>query len=84
MHPDFLDKISGVAESAGIPRHRILLLDSPKTWSGELPYPLLRDLISDFEPNHEHFHERKLAEGSAITKPAFYVISHGLSGMPKV
>ena len=84
VHPDFLDKISGVAEAAGIPHHRILLLDRPKSSSRELPYPLLRDLISQFESNDGHFTERKLAEGSAISKPAFYVISHGLSGMPKV
>ena len=84
VHPDFLDKISGVAEAAGIPHHRIVLLDRPKSSSGELPYPLLRDLISEFEPDNEHFTERRLAEGSAISKPAFYVISHGLSGMPKV
>ena len=84
VHPDFLDKISGVAEAAGIPHHRILLLDRPNFSSGELPYPLLRDIISDFEADHEHFTERKLAAGSAISKPAFYVISHGLSGMPKV
>lgn len=84
VHPDFLDKITGVAESAGIPPHRILLLDTPKSFSGELPYPLLRDLVSDFRDDHEHFIERKLANGSAISKPAFYFISHGLSGMPKV
>jgi hypothetical protein len=84
VHPDFLDKIAGVAEAAGIPLHRILLLDKPKSSEGDLPYPLLRDLVSEFEDSHEHFTERKLAGGSAITKPAFYVISHGLSGMPKV
>ena len=84
VHPDFVDKISGVAEAAGIPHHRILLLDRPKCSSGHLSYPLLRDLISEFEADHEHFTERKLADGSAISKPAFYVISHGLSGMPKV
>ena len=84
VHPDFLDKIAGVAEAAGIPLHRILLLDKPKSSSGDLPYPVLRELVSDFEDSHEHFTERKLADGSAISKPAFYVISHGLSGMPKV
>ena len=84
VHPDFLDKIPGVAEAAGIPLHRILLLDRPRSWSGELPYPLLRDLVSEFETDREHFTERKTAEGSAISNPAFYVISHGLSGMPKV
>lgn len=84
VHPDFLDKIAGVAGAAGIPLHRILLLDRPKSSSGELPYPLLGDLIAGFDANHEHFTERKLANGSAISKPAFYVISHGLSGMPKV
>jgi len=84
VHPDFLDKIAGVAEAAGIPPHRILLLDKPKSFTGELPYPVLRDLISDFKDTHEHFTERKLAGGSAISKPAFYVISHGLSGMPKI
>lgn len=84
VHPDFLDKIAKVAEAAAIPLHRILLLDEPRSFSGELPYPLLRDLVSDFKDDHEHFTERKLADGSAISKPAFYVISHGLSGMPKV
>lgn len=84
VHPDFLDKIAGVAEAADIPPHRILLLDKPKSFSGTLPYPLLRDLVSDFKDSHEGFTERKLADGSAISKPAFYVISHGLSGMPKV
>jgi hypothetical protein len=84
VHPDFLDKISGVAEAAGIPPHRILLLDTPKSSDGNLPYPVLQDLVSDFEDSHEHFIERKLADGSAVLKPAFYVISHGLSGMPKV
>jgi hypothetical protein len=83
VHPDFLDRIAGVAEAAGIPPHRILLLDSPKS-SIDHQYPLLRDLVSDFNDTHEHFTERKLADGSAISKPAFYVISHGLSGMPKV
>lgn len=84
VHPDFLDKITGVAEAAGIPLHRILLLDTPKSFSGGLRYPLLRDLILDFKDDHEHFTERKLADGSAISKPAFYAISHGLSGMSKV
>ena len=84
VHPDFLDRVARVAEAAGIPPHRILLLDKPKTSSGDLPYPVLRDLVSDFKDSYEHFTERKLADGSAITKPAFYVISHGLSGMPKV
>ena len=84
MHPDFLDKISEVAEAAGIPPHRILLLDEPKASDGHLPYPVLGDLVSDFKDTHEHFTERKLAGGSAVFKPAFYVISHGLSGMPKV
>lgn len=84
MHPDFLDKISGVAEAAGIPPHRILLLDKSEPPNRDFPYPVLWDLVSDFEDSHEHFTERKLADGSAISKPAFYVISHGLSGMPKV
>jgi hypothetical protein len=84
VHPDFLDKIAEVAEAAGIPPHRILLLDTPKSPGGHLPYPVLGDLVSDFKDSHEHFTERKLADGSAVFKPAFYVISHGLSGMPKV
>jgi len=85
VHPDFLDKIAEVAEAAGIPPHRILLLDTPKSPGGHLPYPaILGDLVSDFKDSHEHFTERKLADGSAVFKPAFYVISHGLSGMPKI
>lgn len=84
VHPDFLDKIAGVAEAAGIPLHRILLLDKPKSSNGDLLYPILRELVSDFEDSHEHFTERTLADGSAMSKPAFYVTSHGLSGMPKV
>lgn len=84
VHPDFLDKIAEVAEAAGIPLHRILLLDKPKSSGGDLSYPVLRDLVSDFNDSYEHFTERKLVGGSAISKPAFYFISHGLSGMPKV
>jgi hypothetical protein len=83
-HPDFFDKIAGVAEAAGIPLDRILLLDKPKTPGSHTPYPVLWDLVSEFEGRHENFIERKLADGSAISKPAFYFISHGLSGMPKV
>lgn len=84
VHPDFLDKVTPVAEAAGIPLHRVLLLDRPKYSGSHLPYPVLWDFASDFEDTHEHFTERKLADGSAITKPAFYAVSHGLSGMPKV
>lgn len=84
MHSAFLDKVARVAEAAGIPPHRILLLDSPDSSDGNTPYPILGDLVSDFEDSHEHFIERKLADGSAMSKPAFYVTSHGLSGMPKV
>lgn len=84
VHPDFLDKIAGVAEAAGISPERILLLDKPHSLSGAVPYPVLWELVSDLDDGHEHFTERKLAGGSARSKPAFYVISHGLSGMPKV
>ena len=84
MHPDFLDKIAGVAEAAGISPQRILLLDKSNSLCGAVPYPVLWDLVSDFDDGHEHFTERKLADGSARSKPAFYVISHGLSGMQKV
>lgn len=84
VYPDFLDKIAGAVEAAGNPLRRISLLDKPKFSCGDFPYPVLRELISDFEDNHEHFTERKPADGSAISKPAFYVISRGLSGMPKV
>ena len=84
VHPDFLDKMAGVTEAAGIPPHRILLPDKPKPPGGYLPYPVLRELIPDFEASHEHFTERKLADGSAIPKPALYVISCGLSGILKV
>lgn len=84
MHPDFLDKIAGVAEAAGISPQRILLLDKSNSLGGAVPYPVLRDLVSDFDDDYEHFTERKLADGSARSKPAFYAISHGLSGMPKV
>lgn len=84
VHIDFFDKVAEVAEAAGIPLHRILLLDKSKTPCSHTPYPVLRDLVSEFEGRHENFTERKLADGSAISKPAFYFISHGLSGMPKV
>jgi len=73
VHPDFLDKIAGVTEVAGIPPHR-----KPKPPGGDLPYPVLRELFSDFDDSHEHFTERKLAGGSAIPEPAFCLISHGL------
>ena len=33
-------------------------------------YPILRDVASDFEGSHKHLIERKLADGSAVTKPA--------------
>ena len=78
MHLDFLDKIAGVTEAAGIPPRRISFLDKPRSPGGDLPYPVLRESVSDFEDSHEHFTERKLADGFAISKPAFYVISHGL------
>jgi len=81
VHPDFLDEVT---EAAGIPPHRILLLDKPKSPGGDLSYPILWKLVSDFEDSREHFTERKLADGSAIPKLAFYLISYGLSGVSKV
>jgi len=84
VHPNFLDRIAGVTEVAGIPPHRILLLDKLKSPGGDPSYPVLRELFPDFEDNREHFTECKLADGSAIPKFAFYLISRGLSGMPKV
>jgi len=48
--------------------HRILLLDNPRFSSGEIPCSLLRDLVSDFEASN--FAEGRLADGSAIQKPA--------------
>ena len=61
VHPDFLDEVT---EAAGIPPHRILLLDRPKS-----PDPVLRELVSDFEDSREHFTERKPTDGSAIPNP---------------
>lgn len=83
FHPGFLDKVTAVTKDAGIQLHRVLLLDKPKYSSSHLPYPVPRDLASDFQDGDEHVTERGLTDGSAITKPAFYLISHCLSGRPK-
>lgn len=58
----FFDKHSRAAEAAGIPLHRVLFLDEPEPLSCELPYPLLRDLISEFKDTHVDFTRRTLAQ----------------------
>jgi soluble P-type ATPase len=41
VHPDFLGKIAGVAEAAGIPLHRIFLLDKSNLKSSEETFLIL-------------------------------------------
>lgn len=42
--------------------HRILILDMPKPFSGELPYSLPPESIWDSKGGYEHFNERKLPD----------------------